>query len=62
MVQSQEPAETRPRSKAQSAKLDTDETFSWLTQNIYFGATPQQRYHVPVNTVRKSHNHTFSRY
>ena len=34
MVQSQEPAETRPRSKAQSAKLDTDETFSWLTQNI----------------------------
>ena len=34
MVQSQEPAETRPRSKAQSANLDTDETFSWLTQNI----------------------------
>ena len=39
MVQSQEPASARPRSKAQSAKLNTDETFSWLVSFSFFFAS-----------------------
>ena len=37
-VQSQEPAATRPRSNAQSVKLNTDETFSWLVSFSFFAS------------------------
>ena len=62
-----EPAETRPRaessfSKVQSAKLNTDETIL-MAGTEYFGQTAvQPRDHIPVNTMRKSHNHTLSRH
>ena len=62
-----ERAETRPRSnscvescfpKVQSAKLNTDETIL-MAGREYFGETAvKPRNHIPVNTMRKSHNHT----
>ena len=70
-----ESAETRPRSnfpesrvalarfsKVQSAKLNTDETIL-MAGTEYFGETSvQPRDHIPVNTMRNSHNHTLSRH
>ena len=69
-----EPAETKPRSnfpesrvesrfsKVQSAKRNTDET-KLMAGTEYFGQTAvQPRDHIPVNTMRKSHNHTLSRH
>ena len=67
-----EPAETRPRSnfsesrvyfsKVQSAKLNTDETIL-MAGTEYFGETAvQPRDHIPVNTMRKSHNHKLLRH
>ena len=66
-----EPAETRPTSnfpesrvvfpRYKLAKLNTDETIMAGTE--YFGETVVQlRDHIPVNTMRKSHNHTLSRH
>ena len=49
-------------SKVQSAKLNADETIL-MAGTEYFGQTAvQPRYHIPVNTMRKSHNHTLSRH
>ena len=31
-----------------------------MAHTEYFGATAQQRDHIPVNTVRKSQSHTFA--
>ena len=46
--------------KVQSAKLNTDETIL-VAGREYFGQTAvQPRNHIPVNTMRKSHNHTFA--
>ena len=46
----------------QSAKLNTDETVL-MAGTEYFGQTAvQPRDHIPVNTMRKSHNHTLSRH
>ena len=46
--------------KVQSAKLNTDETIL-MAGTEYFGQTAvQPRDHTPVNTMRKSHNHTLS--
>ena len=65
-----EPAETRPRSNfpksrvafTESAKLNTDETVL-MAGTEYFGQTAvQPRDLIPVNTTRKSHNHTLSRH
>ena len=66
-----EPAETRPTidpiflsclSKVLSAKLNTDEIIL-MAGTEYFGETAiQPRDHIPVNTMRKSHNHTHSRH
>ena len=66
-----ERTETRPRSnfpesrvafpRCNLAKLNTDETIL-MAGTEYFGETAvQPRDHIPVNTVRKSHNHTLSR-
>ena len=49
-------------SKVQSAKLKTDETIL-MAGTEYFGQTAvQPRDHIPVNTMRKSYNHTLSRH
>ena len=67
-----EPAETRPTSnfpesrvcfsKVQSAKINTKKTIL-MAGTKYFGETAAQpRDHIPVNTMRKSHNHTLSRH
>ena len=50
-------------SKAQSAKLNTDETFLWLAQNILVRQVNYATTYLSftVNTVRKSHNRTLSR-
>ena len=43
----------------QSAELNTDKTI--MAGIEYFGETAVQPLdHIPVNTVRKSHNHTLS--
>jgi len=70
MVQSQEPAETRPKSNFPESRIGFSRhdqlrltpTKYFIAQTEYFGATAQQRDHIPVNTVRKSHNHTLSRH
>ena len=57
-------AETRPRSnfpdafsKVRSAKLNTDVKLS-MPGTHYFGETAlKQDRHIPVNTMRKLHNH-----
>ena len=47
-------------SKVQSAKVNTDETML-MAGTEYFGQTAvQPRDHIPVNTMRKSHNRTLS--
>ena len=67
-----EPVETRPRSnfpesrvtfpRYNPAKLNTDETIL-MAGTEYFGQTAvQPRDHIPVNTMRKSHNHTLLRH
>ena len=68
IVQCHQPAETRPRSnfsesrvafpRYNQAKLNTDETIL-MAGTEYFGETEvQPRDHIPVNTMRKSLNHT----
>ena len=55
-------AKISTHSKVQSAKLNTDETI-FMGGTEYFGETAvQPRDHIPVNTMRKSHNHTLSRH
>ena len=64
---SSEPAETRARSnfpesrvafpRYNQLKLNTDETI-FIAGTEYFGQNAvQPRNHIPVNTIRKSHNH-----
>ena len=68
-----EPAETRPRcnfpesgvafnSKVQSTKLNADETILMAGTEYFAQTAVQPRDHIPVKTMRKSHNHTLSRY
>ena len=47
--------------KVRSAKLNTDVKIL-MPRTDYFGETAlkQLRHHIPVNTMRKSHNHTLS--
>ena len=47
-------------SKVQSAKLNTYEKIL-MAGTEYFGET-KPRDHIPVNTMRKSHNHTLPRH
>ena len=57
-----EPAETRPRFNSILTKLDTNETIL-MAGTEYFGETAvQPRDYIPVNTMRKPHNHTHSRH
>ena len=71
MVQSQETAETRPRSNFPESRIgfSRDNQLSLIptkrfygSDTEYFGATAQQRDHIPLNTVWKSHNHTLSQH
>ena len=49
-------------SKVQSAKLNTDEAIL-MAGTEYFGqAAVEPHDHIPINTMRKSHNHTLSRH
>ena len=65
-----EPAETRPRSNFPESRaafprynqLNTDETIL-MAGTEYFGETAvQPRNHIPVNSMRNSHNPTLSRH
>ena len=57
-----EPSQTRPRSNFPESRvafprLNTDETIL-MAGTEYFGQTAvQPRDHIPVNSMRKSHNH-----
>ena len=63
-----EPAETRPRSNFPDSRVAFQGTISYAKhrRNVfmagteYFGGNAvQPRDHIPVNTMGKSHNHTF---
>ena len=61
LVQSQEPAETRPRSNLREllfqgtiSKLKHQRNV-FMAGTEYFGETAQPRDHIPINTMRKSH-------
>ena len=63
-----EPAETRPRSNLRELLFQGTISKPKHQRNVfmagteYFGETAQPRDHIPINTMRKSHNRTLSRH